>query len=72
MRRYGIPVRINSASEVKINIKSLGKKQASTKNRKDTIMDIFMPIPMIFSMVLVSFLPQYCAASIPIPEEMPE
>ena len=34
-------------------------------------MDSFMPIPMISSMVFVSFFPQYWAASIPIPEEMP-
>jgi len=56
---------------VKIFIKNPGKKNASIKNTLDMATESCIAIPIIFSIVFVSFLPQYCAASIMTPDAMP-
>ena len=57
--------------EVVVTAYGSGQKKASIKNTREIKIESRMPIPMIFSMVWVSFFPQYCAASIMIPEEIP-
>ena len=62
---------IKFISFVNILIKICGKKNAIMKNILDINMDSCIPIPIICSIVFVSFFPQYCAASMITPEEIP-
>ena len=63
---------ISSLSLVKISMSKDGKKHARIKKTVEIRIEIRIPIPIIRSMVRVSCLPQYWAASIITPEEIPE
>ena len=61
-----------AGSEVKISMRYRGKKIAPAANTIPAAIEMRKDIPITFSMVLVSFLPQYWAVSTQAPEVSPK
>ena len=72
IRRYFTPSPITSGSDVKIRIKGPGIVKANVIKITAIASEIVSPIPRIFSIVLISFFPQYCAVSTVAPDVMPK